>query len=796
MEKFLWGWVAGIASLLWRSRLDHGWMLIALLLVGVCLLAVRLPVSAGLDRCARFLLPGLLGLVTGLLVSTQVARQQMAAWLPAECEGRTLQVSGRVIGLPEPGAGGSTRFRFRPDAAAVCVGPAALWQLSLRQPLTLRPDERWQLSLRLKRPHGLQNPGGFDAERWWHQEGVTATGWARSARRLQPAPPSLDGLRWQIRQRLLSRFPDQPQAAGTVLALLTGDRIGIDDEAWERYSRTGITHLVAISGVHITMVAWLFAWLLQRCWLLLPGAAMRIPASRIAGPGGWLAACCYGLLAGMGLPTQRTLLMLGVLVFMRWLPGEYAGRQILLLALAVVLACDPLAVHSVGLWLSFAAVALLMTGGMALGEEGGWRAALRAQWLATWGLAPLTLALFARISWVSLPVNLVAIPWVTFAIVPLAMLGLLLWPCHAGASDMVWMLAIWLMTQLDRGLDWVASWPGAVSEFALPGASVMWLALVLGLLLMPRALPGRALAITPLLAVLWPHAALLPGQMRLTVLDVGQGLSIHVETATHHLLFDTGPPMGSRADAGDRVILPYLRWWGVSALDALVFSHDDLDHTGGGAAILSALPVRQVMGVWPSLLASQPLSARPPHQPCQAGQQWVWDGVHFSFIWPFPEHLAADNDRSCVLRIEAVGQVVLIPGDLEKAGEKALLAAEQHARLRADLLVLGHHGSKTSSTAAFLRAVRPREVIAAVGYRNRYRHPAAVVVRRLAGFGIPGWRSDETGALRYDFLSPGEFPVVARWRVVQGNYWLLPAPIAGQPGQEALSMLGALPVFP
>ncbi len=815
VEKFLWGWVVGVLTLLWREQLDNHGLSTLLLVMLACLLAAGLaaPAGSGLRASLRRGLPGLCGIVLGMQVSAQIASAQMASWLPLSCEGKPLRVSGEIIGLPEPAAAGSTRLRFRPDAGSPCVTGTALWQLSLQtqgqhpprdrgsvpgpdQPAEIRPGERWQFLLRLKRPHGLQNPGGFDGERWWHQERVTATGWIRVAQRLQAAPLTLDGLRWLIRQRLLTRFPAHPQAAGTVLALLTGDRVGIDDTAWLRYGRTGVTHLVAISGVHITMVAWLIGGLLQQVWLRLPGAAARIPAARIAGLGGWLAACGYGLLAGMGLPTQRTLLMLGVVVLMRWLPGEYAGRQILLLALAVVLAGDPLAVHSVGLWLSFAAVAVLMAAGMAPGEEGGWRAALRAQWLATWGLTPLTLALFARISWISLPVNLVAIPWVTFAIVPLAMLGLLLWPCHEGASDLVWSLAIWLMAQLDSLLDWAAAWPGAVSEFALPGASMLWLVLTLGLLLMPRALPGRLLAVIPLLAVLWPQPGLAPGQMRVTILDVGQGLAVHVQTAGHHLLFDTGPPMGAQADAGQRVILPYLRWWGVRRLDVMMFSHDHTDHTGGGEAVLQALPVGQVLGVWPSLLARWPVSARPRWQPCQAGQSWVWDGVHFSILWPFSTQMTDENERSCVLRIEAGGQVVLIPGDLEAGGERALLASTYRERLRADLLVLGHHGSDTSSTPAFLQAVSPREVVAAVGHRNRYRHPSRAVVRRLAALEIPGWRSDETGALRYDFLAPGKFPSVRRWRQDQGHYWLLPAPTAGQSAPEALSMLGALPVFP
>lgn len=791
MEKLLFGWVAGIALLLWRDRLPSALEPVVWLLAAMFALLMARARAGVMAAPLRAIAVVSCGLAAGVAVSGRDARQQLADWLPSACEGRVMLVSGRVDGLPEPMLPEGVRFRFRPDPGqGPCVGERARWQLSWPSAGVIRPDERWRLRLQLRRPSGLSNPGGFDAERWWHQERVTATGRVREGGRLRVVGTTLDGLRWRIRQQLLGRFPQQPEAAGTVLALLTGDRAGITTEAWERYARTGITHLVAISGLHLTCLAWLAGRAARMLWTRLPGAALCFPAGRVASLFGLLVATGYGLLAGMELPAQRTLFMLAVITGMRWLPGECSGRQALLLALALVLLLDPLAVHAVGLWLSFAAVALLMAGGMTPGEEGGWRAAVRAQWLATWGLLPLTLAVFARISWVSLPVNLLAIPWVTFAVVPLAMLGLALQVCWPAAGELAWTLAVWLMAVLDDLLARLAAWPGAASELALPGLTPLWLGLTVALALMPRALPGRTLACLPLLAVCWPQPSLESGQLRLTVLDVGQGLAVHVQTARHNLLFDTGPPQGSHADAGSRVILPYLRWSGVRRLDALVFSHDHLDHTGGGGAVLAGLPVRQVWGRWPSTLAAWPLKRRPQRRDCRAGRSWQWDGVRFAFLWPLPDVVASsENDRSCVLRIEVGGQVILLPGDLEAHGELVLLAQAGPEVLRADLLVLGHHGSRTSTTASFLAAVRPREVVAAVGRRNRYRHPSRVVLRRLAAAGVPGWRSDETGALRYDFVRQGKFPLVRRWRLEAGHYWL-------PPGGKDLSMLGALPAFP
>lgn len=783
MERLLWGWVAGILLLwVWPALPAPAWALLPLGMAGVV-------GWLALHRTRRQTLSlVLLGVAGGLGWSVWQARAQMATWIAPACEGRVLSASGVIEGLPVPREDGGWRLVFRPDADdPSCIAPDARWQLSWRADTAVRPGERWAVQVKLKRPHGPANAGGFDAERFAHENRLSAIGSIRQARRLAPADSSIDGLRWQIRQRLLPAFPEQPAAAGTVLALLTGDRSGIPLTAWERYARTGITHLVAISGVHITMVAWLAGLFARRAWVCSARAVAWQPAARMAGLFGWLAAAGYATLAGLEVPAQRTLLMLGVLILMRWLPGEFSGRQALVAALSLVLLMDPLAIHAMGLWLSFAAVALLMAGGLAPGEEGGWRAALRGQWLATWGLMPLTLLLFGRLSWVSLPVNLLAIPWVTFGVVPLAMLGGLLQPLMPEWGIWPWRLAVWLMAVLDGLLQWAAELPGAYSWFSLPARSGLWLMLAVVLCLMPRRLPGRAFLPLPLLAMCWPVPGLQPGQARVTFIDVDQGLAVHVETAAHHLLFDTGPPLGPRADAGSRQILPYLRANRVNALDRLVLSHDDADHTGGAGSVMRELPVREVVGVWPSTLADWPAAQRPRHTACRAGEHWVWDGVRFEWLWPDPARLPEkDNDRSCVLRIRVQGRAILIPGDLEAVGERAVLASRFAGWLRADLLSLGHHGSKTSTTPDWLAAVAPREVVASVGYRNRYRHPAPAVVTRLLAQGVTGWRSDATGSIRYDFLD-ADWPEPVRWRAAHRHYWQL----ADDP-----SMLGALRALP
>jgi len=774
------GWIFGHLSLWFWSTLPPTELTIGCALLALVVLCFQ----------PKRLLAGCAALSLGILCATQAARLQLDTRIPTACEGQLLTVNGVIVGLPEPAEPFGVRFRFQPDYVqshpTECLHKEALWQLSWRTDAMPLPGERWRIQVKLKRPHGLQNPGGFDVERWHHAEGVSATGWLRDGQRLARATPSIDLWRWQIRQRLLAEFPLQRDAAGTVLALLTGDRVGISPSAWERYARTGVTHLVAISGVHITLVAWLSGYLFQSLWRRTPTAAKYCSALRLGGLVGWLVAAGYVLLAGAEVPAQRTLFMLAVILLMRWLPGQFSGPQIWMTALAVVLLWDPLAVHSVGLWLSFGAVGLLMAAGMPLGEEGGWRAALRAQWLATWGLLPLSLAIFSRVSWVSFPVNLIAIPVITFTVVPLSMLGLLCWPWPSLMAA-CWGLSVLLMQQLINVLDWAAALPGAWQSFALPSGSAWGLALVMMLVLMPRAMPGRLWLIYPLAWVVWPQLLPTTGAVRMTLLDVGQGLSVVLQTRHHQLLYDTGPSFGPIADAGSRVILPALREARITSLDRLIFSHDDLDHTGGGASVLAALPVKQVLGVWPSAL-----DAPARHTPCRAGQRWFWDGVQFDVLWPYPEStVAGDNNQSCVLRVQAGKHVVLIMGDLEAVAELQLVAETPVQHLRADLLVLGHHGSKTSSTATLLDAVQPKEVIAAVGYRNRFKHPAKAVLHRLQERGIHGWRSDATGALQYDIVPAQPWPDVQRWRVQQAHYWLWPEHSAA-----GRASLGALHVFP
>ena len=489
-----------------------------------------------------------------------------------------------------------------------------------------------------------------------------------------------------------------------------------------------------LAGLAYAVVNWL--------WRRSARLPLRFPAQHAAAVGGFLAAFLYCLLAGFAVPAQRTLYMLGVVALARLATREMAGSQVLLLALFVVLLRDPWAVLAAGFWLSFGAVALLFhIGGGRLGPAHWLLEWGRAQWAVTLGMLPALLALFQQFSLVSPLANALAIPLVSFVIAPLALLGSL--PLLAPLLSLAHLVTAWLMAFI----DWLAAMPLAMWQQAAPPAWSVVLALVGGIwLLLPRGFPARWLGLLvflPLLTVLPPRPA--AGTAAITVLDVGQGLAIHVQTAGHDLLFDAGPAFSADADSGNRIIAPYLRAMGVRGLDALVISHADRDHEGGAASVLAALPVAMLKS---SLPFEHALSAQPvPHELCRDGDAWDWDGVTFEMLHPGAEPLSRKtNDLSCVLRVTAGGRSMLLTSDIEAVSERALLARHP-ATLAAAVMTAPHHGSRTSSTAEFIAAVAARDVIFPVGYRNRFGHPREDVLARFVQSGARLHRTDADGAV-------------------------------------------------
>jgi competence protein ComEC len=781
MRSTILGFVAGAAFLQTRAALPAAWQIAACALAACALLlALRGPVRAAIA-----------GLLAGFAWAAFIAHLTLAPRLDQADEGRDIEIVGTVAKLPHD-FGQGVRFQFAVEqviAGARKLPPtlALSWYRAEGDPVQLHPGERWRLTVRLQRPHGNANPHGFDYEAWLLGQSIRATGYVRAEpgkRRLDAfvATPGhvVERCRDILRARILAALDGKPYAA-VIVALVVGDQRGIEQADWDVFNRTGVSHLVAISGLHITMVAGIAALALSALWrrsfFTQAQLPLLLPAQKVAALGGACAALVYVLLAGFGVPAQRTLYMLAVVAAALWVGRLTSVSHILCLALGLVVLLDPWAVLWPGFWLSFGAVGVILYAGLGRLQDApsGWRGTLalaaRTQYAVTLGLVPLTLLLFAQVSLVGPLANALAIPVVSFVVTPLALIGSLL-PAPL-AAPVLW-CAHRVLECLAGALGWLAAQPLAVWSAPAPPAWLFALALAgTGWMLAPRGWPHRwtgAAAWLPLFLLQPAHPA--PGSFTVTAFDVGQGMALLVETSGHRLLYDTGPQYAPGQDAGSRVILPYLRARGIRHLDTLIVSHSDVDHVGGALTLLDALSVDRVSSSLGE--GHRVVKAARRHTRCVAGQRWEWDGVLFEMLQPslasYADAGLKANARSCTLRIAAQGRAVLLAGDIEAAQEAALLDAAPD-RLRADVLLAPHHGSGTSSSPAFLAAVRPSIGLFQVGYRNRYRHPKKEVYERYGELDIRRLRTDESGAIAFAF---GPELNAREYRAEHARYWYEP----------------------
>ncbi len=713
-----------------------------------------------------------------------------------------LTIVGRIASLPDATAD-RTRFLFDVEAVRDAGSPTQFTgrvRLSWYQDAPpLKAGERWQFRARLKPPHGFVNPGSFDYERWLFRQQVKATGYVRT----QEAPQRLDagaGRHWltRWRQHLQERLHEVlPNGVGAALipALVIGDRGGLTPAQWTVFSRTGTSHLIAISGLHVGLVSAALFWLVRRAWARVPSLALRVAAPRAAAVAALLAALVYAALAGFSVSTQRALAMLAVVLI-----GIVAGRTLrassaLVLALAAVLLIDPAAVLDYGFWLSFGAVAVLLYAlGWRLGPP-GWIARWgAAQWAVALGLLPLLIAFFGRASLVAPIVNLIAVP----------LFGLLL-PVILVAS-LTYLLTGWALPLL--AVDWLLSqgYGLLASAATLPWASVtlggrpdwVWGIAGLGtlLLLAPRGIPGRwlgAVLLLPLWLMRPPSPA--PGEVQVALLDVGQGLAAVIRTHRHTLVYDTGPRFRSGFNTGEAVVAPYLQHLGIGTIDLLMISHADQDHAGGMQGLLSTVTAERILSgepdeikatikpdieekpIDPLRAAQRQDSSNPsadetpvlPIEACRRGQRWHWEGVDFAILHP-ADAAETGNNSSCVLRISIGETALLWPGDAEASVEQQLRQRDGEM-LRSEVLVAGHHGSASSTTEGFLRAVSPQLVLFSMGWKNRFGFPAESVREPVVASGADSLDTASAGAIELQVDRQGKLHVTRLYREQADRLW-------------------------
>lgn len=741
-------------------------------------------------------------LVTGVVASLP---QRNEAALRFRLQVELAQLAGQPVRVPprmDVGWYGGA-FPAGPGAALGSDGalPAVPVITLNRQPPALQAGERWQMTLRLKAPHGARNPGGFDYELWLWEQGVQATGYVRAGAK-DVAPVRL-GTTWQypvawarqtVRDAIYARIENRQQA-GLIAALVVGDQAAIDRADWDVFRATGVAHLVSISGLHITMLAWgagvVVGWLWRRSGRL----CRAMPAPHAALLLGVLVAVGYSAFAGWGVPAQRTCLMLATVAVLRLSGARWPWPQVWMLACAVVVASDPWALLQAGFWLSFVAVGVIFATDLGATRAGSTKASAvfgskiplqqpvaapsrlgagmgrlaaslqanwREQWVITVALAPLTLLLFGQMSVVGLLANALAIPWVTLVITPLAMLGAVVPALWDGAALAVSGLLV--------VLQWLASWPWATLSVAVAPLGVAVLGALGGVLLVAPLPPALRVLGLPLLlpVLLWQSPRPPQGEFELLAADIGQGNAVLVRTAHHALLFDAGPRFSLESDAGHRVLVPLLQSL-QERLDMVVLSHRDIDHVGGAPAVLTMQPQAELLS---SIEADNALQSLRPARRCVAGQQWDWDGVRFKVLHPQAADYdapAKSNAMSCVLRISTGAQTALLTGDIEQPQEARLVASG--IDLQSDVLLVPHHGSNTSSSAEFLDAVSPSVAIVQSGYRNRFGHPTALVSARYAERQIAVVDSPHCGAYAWRSWKADANRSGACWRISSQRYW-------------------------
>jgi competence protein ComEC len=772
---------------LWRLGV-YAWMLAA----GVAgiVLCYRAVSRAGASR-ARWALR-FASLISGSLLGFGLAgvHGQLATrgGLDPALEGKDVVITGHVAQLPVQ-AGEALRFVFEADMRP--RGMPERVQLSwygMPDPAALVPGSRWQLTVRLRAPHGLMNLHGFDYELYLLERGIQAAGYVRSSstnvreRANTPYRYWLTELRHTLKQRIDVALGDAPYK-GVVQALAMGDQSAIDRDEWRVFRDTGVGHLMSISGLHVTMFAWLAALAAGGLWRRSSTLMLWLPAPTAARWIGFAVAASYALTAGWGVPAQRTVWMLLVATLAMHGGLRFAWVDVLLAALAVVLVFDPWAVLQPGYWLSFAAVAFLFWGAQReaatlhqadhtqaiarwLGMWQAIKAAARVQMVATLSLVPLTVLFFQQVSLVSPLANALAIPVVSLLVTPTAVLALLL---PAPVSTVLWHAAHEALAVMHLFLEWLAAWPAATVSLAAPAPLAFVLALLACAVLLAPAIGALRWMGVPMLLPLWLVQPGLPpaGEMQVHFIDVGQGTAVLVRTARYAMLYDTGPSYASGSDAAERAVVPMLRALGVRKLDVLVISHRDSDHAGGAATVLGALQADRVV----TSMTADELPLAKSIERCAAGLRWQWDGVRIEVLHPSRDDYELGikpNGLSCVLKVTAAsGPSMLLAGDIEQAQEWRLLATDEKA-LAATVLLAPHHGSKTSSSAPFLQAVQARAAVVQVSYRSRYGHPHPEVLARYQVAGVAVMRTDCDGALFWRSDAP---EVWVKAREERWQYW-------------------------
>ena len=733
-----------------------------------------IPVVWSAIKFPRYIV--LAGIILGFLWALGHAHLRLYPELDRSLEGVDLYVKGLITSIPAA-QDRSIRFEFQVKSAtqidnsgnAVIPNKIRLsWYGDYPE---LQIGEQWHLRVRLKRPWGFANPGGFDYEKWLFENGIRATGYVRKSELNQCLEATrIIHLSHFVRAWLNNQLKDIGIEKNTaaIKALVLGEKSEMTDKKWKILTSTGTNHLFAISGLHISLVSGFVFFIVLQLWKLSETLCLLIAAQRVAAIAGIIASVLYAMLAGFAIPTQRAMVMVGILLLAIYYSKTIRPWNMLAIALFAVLVWDPFSVLSNGFWLSFIAVAIIFYAIVGKQAKQSWVFHIcRMQLVLALGLLPLTLVLFQQAALISPLANMFAVPWVSFIVVPLVLIG-------SGLLIFSETLSVWVLQIAGYSVDafWAiltflyklpnANWLHAAPEWALIPAAVAIL-----LLLAPKGWPAKVLCIPLFCPLLFAPASDLLGEseLRVAILDVGQGLAVVLENGQHVLVYDTGPKFGKSFNAGESVVVPYLLERGIDEIDMLVVSHADKDHAGGVQSLLSNIDIKRLVTSVPSGYGHKYTSE------CKAGISWEWDGIHYQFLHPDENmHGLSKNNGSCVLLVRHMQGSVLITGDIERPIERFLVENKPDL-LDTDVLVVPHHGSNSSSTTAFIKNTSPEYAVFATGYRNPYGFPSEKVLARYERFGSTLLNTASQGMIVFTFSNEKGLKVHKSYREKRQRFW-------------------------
>lgn len=716
--------------------------------------------------------------VLGIFWALVHAHLTLYPGLDKSLEGVDLDVVGKVISIPAK-YGRSTRFEFliknsaQTDSNIILPKKVRLnWYGKVPE---LQLGEIWQLRVRLKRPWGFANPGGFDYEKWLFEHEIRATGYVRTKGeniRIQETNPFNPTAYFRAALNRKIELIDDNYSA-IIKALVLGERGQMDNESWQVLTQTGTNHLLAISGLHVGIVSGFIYFILVWGWKRSESLCLLIPAQRIAAIGAIIAAIFYAMLAGFSIPTQRAMIMAAVVFLSVYMMQSFRPWNILSLALLCVVIFDPFSVLAPGFWLSFLAVSIILftIKKNSATDNKRWLSIIKIQFVLALGLLPITLLFFQQAALISPLANLFAVPWISLLVVPLALIGSVILLINESLGGLILQGAGFLIEIFWLVLNYIHGVPFASWQHAIPAWTILPAAFGVLLLLAPKGWPGKILSIALLSPLLFAKTMAVPEKnLNVFVLDVGQGTAVVLQSDSKVLVYDTGPKFSSGFNAGEAVIATFLRERGINEIDVLMISHGDKDHAGGLEGLLSQYQTKQMIVNQTTGYNHENVDA------CREGMRWEWKAVEFTVLSP-AETLPADNignlsknNSSCVLRVQHASGSLLLSGDIERKAEKTL-TKKYNDMLNVDVLIAPHHGSKSSSTKAFIQATSPKFVVFTTGYRNPYGFPDEKVVSRYKEFGSYLVNTATQGMISFEFSDKNGLRVQPGYRELRQRFW-------------------------